>query len=304
MARATFPIRFVRCLLVERIELADGRTLEYLVEGPPGGLPLVIHHGTPSGAVPFPPLFGAAVKHGMRAILPSRPGYGGSSPHPGRRIADVAADVSAVLDEEGAAHFVTLGWSGGGPHALACAALLPARCLGVATVAGVAPFDAAGLDWLAGMGSDNVIEFGAAARGAAELDQVINSAAGELAHIQPDKVVEAFGGLLSEVDEKVLTGGFAEWLATSSRYSVSAGVAGWREDDLAFVADWGFVLDTIRVPVAVWQGDQDRMVPFDHGRWLAAHVAGAEAHLLPGEGHLSLMADPGVILDQLVAHAT
>jgi pimeloyl-ACP methyl ester carboxylesterase len=289
---------------VERIEVSDGRTLEYLAEGPPGGLPLVMHHGTPGGALAFPPLVDAAIKHGMRVILHGRPGYGGSTPHPGRRIADVAADVSAILDEESVAHFVTLGWSGGGPHALACAALLPARCLGVATVAGVAPYDAPGLDWLAGMGSDNIVEFGAAARGVTELDKVLNEVAGDLAHVQPDHVLEAYSGLLSEVDRKVLTGGFADWLAASSRYSVSAGVAGWREDDLAFVADWGFALDTIRVPVAVWQGDQDRMVPFDHGRWLAAHVAGAEAHLIPGEGHLSLMADPGVILDQLVAHAT
>ncbi|NMO53133.1 alpha/beta hydrolase [Actinoplanes sp. TBRC 11911] len=288
---------------MERIELADGRTVEYLVEGPPGGLPLVVHHGTPSGAVPFPPLVDAAVKHGMRVILHSRPGYGGSTPHPGRRVADVAADVNAILDEEGAAHFVTLGWSGGGPHALACAALLPARCLGVASVAGVAPFDAAGLDWMAGMDSDNVSEFGAAAQGVTELDKVLTAVAGDLAHVQPGHIVEAYGSLLSGVDVKVLTGGFADWLAASSRYSVSAGVAGWREDDLAFVADWGFALGTIRVPVAVWQGDQDRMVPFEHGRWLAAHVAGAEAHLLPGEGHLSLMSDPGAILDRLVAHA-
>jgi pimeloyl-ACP methyl ester carboxylesterase len=289
---------------VERIELSDGRTLEYLAEGPPGGLPLVMHHGTPGGALLFPPLAEAAVQHGMRVILHGRPGYGGSTSHPGRRVADVAADVSAILDEESVAHFVTLGWSGGGPHALACAALLPARCLGVATVASCAPFDAPGLDWLAGMGSDNVTEFGAAARGVTELDKVLNDAAGDLAHVQPDQVIEAFASLLSDVDREALAGGFADWLAASSRYSVSAGVAGWREDDLAFVADWGFALDTIRIPVAVWQGDQDRMVPFDHGRWLAAHVAGAEAHLIPGEGHLSLMADPGAILDRLVAHAT
>jgi pimeloyl-ACP methyl ester carboxylesterase len=303
VARAPFSLQHLYAPLVERIELADGRTLEYEVSGPPGGLPLVVHHGTPSGAVPFPPLVDAAVKHGMRVILHSRPGYGGSTPHPGRRVADVAADVNAILDEEGAAHFVTLGWSGGGPHALACAALLPARCLGVASIAGVAPFDAAGLDWLAGMASDNVAEFSTAARGVTELDKLLSVSADGLAHVDGAQVADAFGSLLSEVDRKALTGGFADWLAAASRYSVSAGVAGWREDDLAFVADWGFTLGTIRVPVAVWQGDQDRMVPFSHGRWLAAHVAGAEAHLLPGEGHLSLMADPGAILDQLVAHA-
>jgi pimeloyl-ACP methyl ester carboxylesterase len=289
---------------VERIELPDGRTLEYLVEGPPGALPLVMHHGTPSGAVRFGRLSDAAVRNGMRVILPSRPGYGGSTPHPGRRVADVAADVSAVLAEEGAAHFVTLGWSGGGPHALACAALLPGRCLGAATLAGVAPYPAAGLDWLAGMGEENIAEFEAAGRGVTELDKALIEMSAGLAGVRAEDVVEAFGDLLSEVDQKALTGDLAEYLAASSRYSVSAGVAGWREDDLAFMADWGFRLDAIRVPVAIWQGDQDRMVPAAHGRWLAAHVAGAEAHLMPGEGHLSLMSNIEPILTQLVAHAS
>jgi len=289
---------------VERIELPGGRTLEYLVEGPPGGLPLVLHHGTPSGAVPLRSFFDAAIRHGMRVILHSRPGYGGSTPHPGRRVSDVAADVSAILDEEAVAHFVTVGWSGGGPHALACAALLPGRCLGAATLAGVAPYHAPGLDWLAGMGAENVVEFEAAAKGVTELDKVLNEMAGDLANVQADDVIAAFGDLLSEVDRKALADGFADYLAAASRYSVSAGVAGWREDDLAFLADWGFALDSIRVPVAIWQGDQDRMVPFEHGRWLAAHVAGAEARLVPGEGHVSLLNDPDQILDQLVAHAT
>ncbi|HEY0002403.1 MAG TPA: alpha/beta hydrolase [Actinoplanes sp.] len=289
---------------MERIELPVGRTLEYLVEGPPGGLPLVMHHGTPSGAVRFAPLFDAAVRQGMRIILHSRPGYGGSSPSPGRRIADVAADVSAILDEEGAAHFVTLGWSGGGPHALACAALLPGRCLGAATIAGVAPHDAVGLDWLAGMGHENIAEFGAAARGVTDLDQFLAETAADLIEVKPADVVTAFGDLLSEVDRKALTDEFAEYLAASSRYAVSAGIAGWREDDLAFLAGWGFRPQDIRIPVTIWQGEDDRMVPPAHGHWLAAHLPGAEAHLLPGEGHLSLFTDIDGILRQLLAHAS
>ena len=289
---------------VERFDLPDGRTLEYLIEGPPGGLPLILHHGTPSGAVRYEPLFSAAVRHGLRVILPSRPGYGGSTPHPGRRVAAVAADTAALLDGLGAEHFVTVGWSGGGPHALACAALLPGRCAGAATIAGVAPYEAAGLDWSAGMGEENLAEFGAAARGVPALDAFLAEAARELATVQPADVVAAFGDLLSEVDRDVLTGGFADYLAESSRHAVSAGVAGWREDDLAFLADWGFALADIRVPVAIWQGDQDRMVPFDHGRWLAAHIPGAEAHLLPGEGHLSVLTGFDAILEALLAHST
>jgi pimeloyl-ACP methyl ester carboxylesterase len=199
---------------------------------------------------------------------------------------------------------VTVGWSGGGPHALACAALLPGRCLGAATMAGVAPYQAAGLDWLAGMGDENLEEFGAAVASVPALDRFLTSAAAELAQVQAADVVASFGDLLSEVDQRALTGEFAEYLAASSRYAVSAGIAGWREDDLAFVADWGFRLDNLRIPVAIWQGDQDRMVPEAHGRWLAAHVAGAEAHLLPGEGHLSLVGLVDTIFAQVIAHAS
>ena len=289
---------------MERLVLPDGRTLEYLVEGPTGGLPLVLHHGTPSGATRYAPIFESAVRHGLRIVLASRPGYGGSSPHPGRRVADVAADTAALLDGLEAAHFVTVGWSGGGPHALACAALLPGRCAGAATIAGVAPYAAPGLDWLDGMGEENIVEFEAAAQGVQALDAVLTDMAAPLARVTADDVVEAFGDLLSEVDKQALAGGFADYLAETTRYAVSAGIAGWREDDLAFLSDWGFPLTDIRVPLAIWQGDQDRMVPPAHGHWLAGHLPGAEVHLLPAEGHLSLIADIDTIIENLLAHVT
>ncbi|WP_097325055.1 alpha/beta fold hydrolase [Paractinoplanes atraurantiacus] len=288
---------------MERIDLPDGRTMEYLVEGPTGGLPLVFHHGTPSGAVRYEPVFASAVRHGLRIIMPSRAGYAGSSPHPGRRVADVAGDVAALLDGLEAAHFVTIGWSGGGPHALACAARLPGRCLGAALIAGVAPYQAPGLDWMAGMGEENIAEFGAAAQGVPELDRLLTQMAEGLARVTGADVAEAFGDLLSGVDKGALTGEFADYLAESSRYSVSAGIAGWREDDLAFLSDWGFRVEDIKVPVAVWQGGEDRMVPPAHGQWLATHVPGAEAHLLPGEGHLSLLAGIDAVVESLLAHS-
>jgi pimeloyl-ACP methyl ester carboxylesterase len=287
---------------MQHIDLPDGRTLEYLVEGPADGMPLVLHHGTPSGAVRYAPIFDAATSRGLRVLLAGRPGYAGSSPHPGRRVADVAADVVALLDVIGAGEFLTAGWSGGGPHALACAALLADRCRAAATIAGVAPYAAGGLDWLAGMGAENQAEFGAAAEGEDALNRFLDDMAGDLADVQPAEVVAAFGDLLSEVDQRALTGGFADYLAESSRHSVSTGVAGWREDDLAFLHPWGFELDAIRVPVSVWQGDQDRMVPFEHGRWLAGHIPGAEAHLVAGEGHLSLLDSFATVVDGLLKH--
>jgi len=280
--------------------LADGRSVEYVVGGPADGLPLVLHHGTPSAALLFEPLVAAAAAGGMRTVMHARPGYAGSSPRPGRTVADVAADVAALLDALGADRFVTLGWSGGGPHALATAALLPERCRGAATLAGVAPYAAEGLDWLAGMGAENLTEFGAALAGTAELTAYLEQEAAGLASVGPDEVAAALGDLVSDVDVAALTGEFAAYLAESFRGSVSTGIAGWRDDDLAFVADWGFALDDLRVPVTIWQGDQDRMVPFEHGRWLAAHVPGARVRLEPGEGHLSLILNRlDAILDDL-----
>lgn len=284
---------------MERLEVSGGRILEYLVEGPTGAQALVMHHGTPGVAIVLEPVAEAAARHGMRFVTHSRPGYRDSSPHPGRRVADVTDDVAALLDAVEADDFVTLGWSGGGPHALACAALLPDRCRAAAIVAGVAPYNAEGLDWLDGMGEENIAEFGAAATSTEALDRFLAEASAGLKDVQPDDVIAAFGDLLSTADHTALRDGLSDYLAESCRAAVSRGYDGWRDDDLAFLADWGIDLASIQVPVSIWQGDQDRMVPRDHGRWLGNHVAGATTHLVPGEGHLSLMKNIDAIVAQL-----
>jgi pimeloyl-ACP methyl ester carboxylesterase len=265
-----------------------GRRLDVVSTGPTDGLAFVFHGGTPSAAVPFGRAVDAVTARGLRYVTYSRPGYAGSDPHPGRTVSDAAADVAAILDDLGAGDFVTAGWSGGGPHALACAAHLPVRCKAAATIAGIAPYPADGLDWLAGMGQENHEEFGAALHGEQTLTPWLESAAAELSQITADDVAAAFGDLISDIDRASLTGEFAEWMSEVVRAAVSTGVSGWREDDLAFVAPWGFDPAAIVAPVFVWQGDQDRMVPFAHGLWLAGQVAGATARLLPGEGHLSI----------------
>jgi pimeloyl-ACP methyl ester carboxylesterase len=280
-----------------------GRTLEVLVSGPPDGLALVWHNGTPSGLVPFAPMTEAASSRGLRMVRYARPGYGGSTPQPGRRVADAAGDVAAILDRLGIQRFVTAGWSGGGPHALACAAGLPRRCLAAATIAGVAPYDSPGLDWLAGMGPENIGEFGAAAAGEPALSRFLVAAAAVLGEITGPAVADRLGGLVSAVDSAATTAEFADYLAALFRAAVRGGIAGWRDDDLAFVTSWGCDLGaaTGQVPVAIWQGDQDRMVPASHGEWLAAHVAGARPRLLPGHGHLTLIKTAfGEILDDLI----
>jgi pimeloyl-ACP methyl ester carboxylesterase len=281
---------------------AAGRQLDVLATGPQDALTVVLHNGTPAGLLAAPPVARAAAERGLRLVLYSRPGYGGSTPDPGRRVTDAAGDVAAVLDALGAAQFVAVGWSGGGPHALACAAGLPGRCLAAASMAGAAPYRAEGLDWLDGMGGENVAEFSAALAGEEALTAFLEPEARELAVITGAGVAAGLGGLASAADKAALTGEFADYLAASFRAAVEHGVAGWRDDDLAFTADWGFTMTEAGqgAPVAVWQGDQDMMVPWSHGQWLAAHIPGARAHLLPGEGHLTLGYQFGAILDDLL----
>jgi pimeloyl-ACP methyl ester carboxylesterase len=180
------------------------------------------------------------------------------------------------------------GWSGGGPHALACGALLPDRVRGVLCVAGVAPYRAEGLDFLAGMGEDNVDEFGAALQGEEALRPWLEAHRPELLEVTGGEVAAALGNLVPPVDVAVLTGEVADDLAAEFRHALSAGVDGWLDDDLAFTRPWGFGLADIAVPTYLWQGSDDLMVPFAHGQWLAERIPGVTAHLEEGEGHLSI----------------
>lgn len=242
-----------------------------------------------------------AVGRGLRLVTWSRPGYAGSTRLPGRSVGDVAGDVAAVLDALDAERCYVAGASGGGPHTLATATLLPERVMAAATIASVAPYQAEGLDWMAGMGAENVDEFSAALAGVSELQPYLEGFAHALATITPDAVADSLGDLIPEVDRAALTGDFAASTAASLRASVSSGIWGWLDDDMAFTAPWGFDLASIRVPVSVWQGQQDRMVPFRHGEWLASHIPNADARLYPDLGHLSLEVEAfPAILDQLL----
>src|SRR5215467_14504866 len=152
----------------DHVRLPDGRRLDLRVSGPADGFPLVFHRGTPGAATPVRALERAAHARGLRLVTASRPGYGGSSRQPGRAVVDVVADTAAVLASIGAERCLVAGWSGGGPHALACGARLDAAAA-VLVIAGVAPHEAQGLDWLSGMGEENVVEFSAALHGEDEL---------------------------------------------------------------------------------------------------------------------------------------
>jgi len=288
----------------QTITTPDGRDLEVVSAGPADGRCLVWHSGTPSSAGIFAPALAETAKRGLRFVTFSRPGYATSTARPGRSVGDVAADVTVILDALGFDSFFCAGQSGGGPHALACAALLPDRVLATATLAGAAPYPAEGLDWMTGMGPENVEEFEASMKGPEALTTILERDAAQLVDVQPAEVAAALGGLVGDVDKQALTGEYAEFVANSFRRSVSSGIAGWRDDDIAFVTPWGFDLSAITTPVAVWQGGEDRMVPMTHGAWLANHIAGAEQHLLAEEGHLSLAIHKfGDVLDGLLSMA-
>ena len=283
----------------DHVRLPDGRRLDLRVSGPAGGCPLVFHHGTPGAATPIRALERAAHARGLRLVTTSRPGYGDSSPQPGRSVVDVAADTAAVLAVIGTDRCLVAGWSGGGPHALACGARLGATSA-VLVIAGVAPYRA-GLDWTAGMGRQNVVEFSAALQGEDRLRSYLLGKREQLTEVTGADIVASLDVMLPDVDRAALTGEFGEDIAAGFREAVRPGVEGWLEDDIAFTEPWGFEMAEISVPTMIWQGSADLMVPFAHGQWLASRLPGASAHLEPGEGHLSVgLGALDRMLDELV----
>jgi pimeloyl-ACP methyl ester carboxylesterase len=265
-----------------------GRALRVRDVGDPDGVPVVVHHGTPGSRRFRERWLEDARERGIRLIGFDRAGYGGSERNPGRSVADVAADVEAICDELGLDRVLTHGSSGGGPHALACAALLGDRVAAAATLCSVGPFDAADLDFLAGMGEDNVVELGAAVEGEGRLGPLLEQYSEGILAADPEELAGEIASILSPPDVAVVNAGLATELLGSIREGIGSSRAGWLDDDLAFVRSWGFELSSIAVPVVLWQGRQDLMVPAAHGEWLADHVPGAEAHLSDEDGHLSI----------------
>jgi pimeloyl-ACP methyl ester carboxylesterase len=266
------------------ITLPGGRRLEVHELGDPDGFPVIAHHGTPGSGH----LYARWETPGVRLIGYDRAGYGGSDRDRGRPVAAVAADVLALADELRLERFATWGLSGGGPHALACAALCGDRLVAAASLAGVAPWGAEGLDWHAGMGEDNVKEFDLVLAGEDALRPAVDRDREELLGSTAEQLREVFATLLGEADRAVLTGELAAFLHAITLHGLAPGPDGWIDDDLAFVAQWGFALDSIACPVLVVQGGDDRFVPKAHGEWLAAHVPGCEAWIDDDNGHLTL----------------
>ncbi len=270
------------------VALPDGRTLEVGALGDPEGTTVILHHGSP-GSVRTVKSFAPLLEEGSFFVVTlSRPGYGRSSRREGRAIASIVEDTRQALDAFDRSQYVALGWSGGGPHALACAALDAPRCRGAVSLAGVVPIDV-DFDWTEGMAPENVEEFARAREGGPAYEAAMEEAGASMAAMNADNTLETFGDLLSEPDKKVLSDPDA--LACFVDATTYAFVEGWRgfyDDDVAFLKAWGFDPAKISVPVEIFYGDHDHMVPSTHGAWLASHITTARVFHDEHEGHLSI----------------
>jgi pimeloyl-ACP methyl ester carboxylesterase len=273
--------------------LSDGRCLHVYdtgAAGPVARLTVFWHHGTPNLGAPPQPLFEAARRLNIRWVSHDRPGYGGSSPLPGRDVASAARDVEQIADALGIGEFAVMGHSGGGPHALACAALLPERVLGVVSGAGLAPYGADGLDYFGGMTPSGAASLHAAVAGREAKDAYEASA--------PEFDPETF----TPADYAALAGSWG-WLNSVVGPATAQGPGGLIADDLAYVAPWGFDPAQIEAPVLLLHGGQDRVVPPSHGEWLLAHVPTSELWRCPEDGHISVLGSAEAALEWLRARA-
>ena len=265
----------------------DGRQLAYAEWGVPDGYPAILIHGTPGCRLNRHPDPEVIKQAGVRLITFDRAGYGQSDRNPGRRVVDIVPDVRALADTLGLDRFAVVGGSGGGPHTLAVAALLPERVTRAACIVGVAPHEALGEDWTRDMDPMNVKEFGWALEGEERLVPELtreDAAMRERVAVDPANVLGIFD--LPESDRAILSRpDIAHVIRETTHEQNVNGVWGWVDDDLAFVKPWGFDPATIRVPTAVWWGAEDVLVPPHHGEWLAATVPDPVVRVMTGGGH-------------------
>ena len=247
------------------------------------GVPVFWHHGTPNLGLPPEPLF----RPGVRWISYDRPGYGTSTPLPGRTVGSAATDISHIADALGLEQFAVFGHSGGAPHALACAALLPDRVTAAVAAASVAPFDASDLSWFEGMiaSGEDSLRAAAAGREAKEAHETSG------ALYDPEFI---------PADLEALSGSWS-WFGKVVGPALANGPGPSIDDDLAYVTPWGFDPASIRVPTLLLHGERDGMVPASHSRWLASRIPGAELRLSPDDGHISVLNHADAALDWLLA---
>ncbi|MBP2704049.1 alpha/beta hydrolase [Microbispora sp. RL4-1S] len=263
----------------------DGRRLAVEERGKPGGRPVFLLHGTPGSRLGPSPRATVLYRLGIRLISFDRPGYGCSDRMKGRAVADVAADVAAIADALGVCRFAVVGRSGGAPHALACAALLPDRLTRAAALVGLAPRGAEGLDWFEGMAESNVVEYRFAQAARRAVASRLASAAEQIRADPASKVV----GLSQQVPESdrrvVADHGIRRMLVRTFAEGLRDSADGWVDDVLAFCGEWGFDPAAIGTPTLLWHGENDIFSPVSHTRWLGERIPTATLKVERGKAH-------------------
>ncbi|MFF4340365.1 alpha/beta fold hydrolase [Kitasatospora sp. NPDC001540] len=272
-------------MATRRIETPDGGVLAVDTSGDPSGRPVFLLHGTPGSRVGPAPRSAVLARIRVRLISFDRPGYGESTRLPGRDVAAAAHDVTVIADALGLDRFAVVGRSGGGPHALACAALLPDRVRRAATQVSLAPRHAEGLDWFAGMTASNERAYRQAELGLPRIAAQFQ-ARSRVIRRDPAQLIRNLVPELSPPDRTVVADiGIRRMFQSAYRQAFRYGADGWIDDVLAFITDWGFAVEDIRVPVRLWHGADDRFSPVGHSAWLADHIPGAQLYLEPGAAH-------------------
>ena len=284
-----------------RVRLADGRHLCYACHGPLDGEPVFLFHGEPGSRL-FLPGLEAVLRQGVRLITVDRPGYGCSDPQPGRSLLDWPQNIASLADELGFERFSILGVSGGGPHALACAYLMPERLKSVAIASSPCPFDYR-------RATDNLSpgrleEFALAREAPDMLRPMVNRAVSRIRE-QPAAYVTELGERLDASDGRLLASA-----AVSAMYcadlgeAVRAGGEGWLQEAHLLASPWPFDPADIGMPVRIWHGERDRIAPPRMARLLWRAMRGSELRLARGEGHLFFFRHFDELLASLVGGDT
>jgi pimeloyl-ACP methyl ester carboxylesterase len=268
--------------------LRDGRKLRWLECGNLAGRPVFVLHGSPGSRLLYRNHVSDAGRRGLRLIAPDRPGYGGSTSRRGRSVLDDVADVVAIADEIGLDRFAVWGHSGGGPRALACAATLPNRIVAAASLASAAPVGSEGLHPTEGWSESHISFFNKMKSDPAAWEAGLAEDAKAIRQSTPEEVLAGMLPILSEPDLAACTPTMMDFFTAHVVEGLRPGIEGWRDDFLAGAAPWGFELSSIQVPLQLWHGREDKIVPFSHGEWLSTHIEDAEIHLESGEGHVSI----------------
>jgi pimeloyl-ACP methyl ester carboxylesterase len=271
------------------VRTSDGRRLSINDGGHPAGRPVFLLHGTPGSRFGPAPRERVLYQLGVRLITFDRPGYGDSDRLPGRTVSAAAADVRQIADALGIGRFAVVGRSGGAPHALACAALLPDRTTRAAALVSLAPRDAPGLHWFDGMTESNVREYVNAAIGRNRVTVTLGRRSRSILADPAASVAEMAGGLPESDRWIVADAGIQDMLVRNFAEGLRSSPDGWVDDVMAFSTGWGFDLGRINTPVKLWHGEDDIFAPVEHTRWLGRHIPDAEVEVERGAAHFGAL---------------